>query len=423
MAFLYINNKGIPWRKHSYSAGNDADQCMFKYYLRRVLGWKPRDDRAAFAFGRALEESVQSFHDNNGCGAVEDFIQRWAVHKDANLKYSKIEGGWEQLNRAGQEMLQLYAIRQPSLPIPLGAGSIFQREYEKEMFPGDPNYGEILDAGKIDIISYVDPNHPMLPPMDWPAERGPLRPALYDMKTSCLDFPDIPGIAAFDKQIRRYSFLSGIETGGLIWFKKCGHGIQKGTSVTLLKNVLTGKWTGGIDIKAGDEAVVAYIQTPIKPTKKEPDKQPPLSLGVYLVQSDYFIRQMDEVQGRREDGDLDTTNEAKERKYAWLRENAVRVDATEVTRQRLQFNVGIISKQSAEEAGMIAARQIVQIVNAWKTQTWINNFGVRFPCNDITDPYFRAFVLKDEAFKKENFTRSDDDSIDELFTEEEPEEV
>ena len=121
MAFLYINTQGKPHRKHSYSAGNDWDQCSYKYYLKRVLGWREKDNKARFLFGRALEEAIQWHHDHDGIGALEDFKNRWSQHKDRNdLLYTATEKDWETLNLDGQEMIRLYIIRQPELPIPLG---------------------------------------------------------------------------------------------------------------------------------------------------------------------------------------------------------------------------------------------------------------------------------------------------------------
>lgn len=399
MAYLYVNTKGSEWRKHSYSAGNDYDSSPYKYYLRRVLGWREKDNKGAFKFGRALEEAIQFFHDNNGLGGVEDFVQRWQVHKDnPEIKYTKTEKDWACLLRAGSDMMRLYEIRQPSLPFPLGGQTVFQREYSKEVFPGDPNYGEILDAGKLDMIGYVEPDHPMLPKMDWKPEWGALRPVIGDIKTSALDFPETPGIAAFDKQLRRYSWLTGVPTVGLVWFKKAGINLSKGVSCTLLQDAF------GYGFNAGSEVVVAHVE--------DEDK-------VWIVRDDYFVEVMEKAQGRKANGNLDTTKEAMKRKTEWIENNAVRVPGSYLTRQRLQFNCGIVSEESAGDAGMIAARQIVAIVNSWKTKRWPNTFGIRFPSDDTNDPYFKAFVLGDKMFKDQHFIKSSEEDFDLL--EEEPE--
>lgn len=392
MAYLYISPKGVAWRKHSYSAGLDFDRCPLMYKLRRVDGWKPKDNKAAFAFGRCVEESVQYYHDNNGTRAIETFIAKWGAFKDdKELKYTKTERDWENLKRCGVDMMRLYMLMQPSLPIPIGGQAMFQREYSKEVYPGDPNYGEIEDAGKLDIVCLVDPNHPMLTPMEWRSQYGALRPLIVDMKTGGKKFHEAQGMARFDPQLRRYAWLSGILDVAFLWFKKSGTTLKKGCLVTLLEEV--GSY------RAGQEMYVAY----------EGDED------VFIVPTQYQITEMDAAQGRKKDGKLDTTKEATARKFEWLAVNSTAVPPSSITRCRLQFNSARLTPAEAEIAGRQAGRQIQGIVNAYKTDTWDNTFGVRFPHDDSNDPYFIAFVLNDEAYRKQNFTKSDDSALDELF--------
>ena len=396
MAFLYITTKGVPWRKHSYSAGNDFDQSQLKYYLRRVQGWKERDNKAAFKFGRALEEAIQFYHDNNGTRGIETFIAKWAVHKDdKELKFSKTEKDWANLNRCGIDMMKLYIILQPSLPIPMGAHSIFQREYSKEVYPGDPNYGEIEDAGKLDIICYVDPKHPMLPEMKWDLKFGPLRPLIVDIKTGAKDFHEAQGMARYDLQLRRYSWLSGIRDVAFLWFKKAGTKLTKGKVVTLLVDAGT--------FKAGQSVITATSDS---------------EEGVWVVATEYLLTQMEEAQGRNAAAKLDTTKAGTMRKEVWLSQNACRVPTDAVTRCRLQFNAARITDEEANAAGRVAGRQIQGIVNAWKTDTWDNTFGVRFPNDGSRDPYFQAFVLNDKTFRDLNFIKTDEQALDDLFADE-----
>jgi hypothetical protein len=391
MAFLYRSSKGTPWRKHSYSAGNDYDQSPYKYYLRRILGWREKENKARYLFGRALEEAIQFYHDHDGQGAIEDFTRRWTEHKDrTDLVYTKVEKDWDTLLLDGIDMMKLYTIKQPSLPIPLGGRTVFQREYKKEVFPGDPNYGEIEDAGKLDIVSYSEPDHPMLSRLEWKPEYGIYRPVIIDIKTSGIDFPEQSGIAGFDKQLRRYSWLSGIRDVALLGFKKTGRSLKKGSSVTLLEE--TGSYN------AGDGAVVAAVEGD----------------SCWLVKNDFLLELLDQAG--------DNTKAGKEKKQAWLWENAVRVPSDILTRQRLQFLSGYVTLESAAEAGAEAGRQIVQIVNSWKTKSWPNTFGIRYPHDDRNDPYFRAFVLEDEAYRKEHFIKTNEESFDDLDTEDSGEE-
>jgi hypothetical protein len=396
MAFLYVNSKGIPWRKHSYSAGNTYDLCPKKYFLQKVLGWKEKPKLARFEFGKTLEAAIQYHHENNGTGAVEMFQSLWAPWKDnKELTYTKVEKDWATLNKTGTEMIRLYIIRQPSLPIPLGGQTVFQREYSKEIFPGSPSYGEIEDAGKLDIVCYVSPEHPMLPKLNWRPEYGIFRPLIVDVKTSGVDFPEQYGLAAYDSQLRRYSFLSDIRDVALLWFTKKGHALQKGSSVTLLEDTRL--------FKAGAEAVIAQTDGD----------------DLILVANDFLVEEMEKVQGKKKDKNgvekTEQTKEAKARRDEWLFQFGDRVPSEIVTKQRLQFNAGYVSVESANEAGQNAARQIMAIVNAWHTKQWPNAFGVRYPHDDRNDPYFRAFIMGDNAFRDLNFVKSDEETLDEMF--------
>jgi hypothetical protein len=392
MAFLYINSKGNPWRKHSYSAGNTFDQSPKKYFLQKVLGWREKDNKARFQLGKAFETAIQHHHENNGTGAIERFTAEWTANKDnKELQYTKVEKDWATCLRAGIEALKLYIIKQPSLPIPIGGQAIFQREFSKEVFPGDPNYGEIEDAGKLDIIAYVEPDHALLPKLNWKPEYGPLRPIIVDIKTSGIDFPEQYGLAAYDVQLRRYSWLSGIrDVALLVWVKK-GHSLQKGSSVALLEDA--GQF------KAGQELVIAQMD----------------GEEAILVANDFMIEEMERAQGKKPDGKTDQTNAAKARRDVWLQQFGVKVPTEILTKQRIQFNAGYVTVESANEAGMIAARQITNIVTAWHTKQWPSSFGIRYPHDDKSDPYFRAFILGDEAYRDQNFTKSDEDTLDDLF--------
>lgn len=403
MPCLYVNTKGTPWRKHSYSAGNDFDLSPYKYYLRRVLGWKEKDNQAKFLFGHAMESAVQFYHEHGGTGIREEFARLWGAFKNrTDLKYTKTEKDWQTLALDGDELLRLYTIRQPSLPMPIGGQIVFQREITKEVFPGDKNYGEIEDAGKLDVIAWVDPHHPLLPKIEWKPEYGMLRAIIIDIKCMGKSLPEEAGITAFDDQLRRYSWLSGIHDVALLGFIKVGRTLKKGNSVTLLE--AAGSY------KAGDEAVIAAIEGD----------------HAWLVKNDYMLEEMDRVQGEKKDKNgndkKDQTKAAKERAAIWRTVNAVCCSTTAITRQRIQFNAGFVTSDSQRDAGQICANQIVGIVNAWKTKKWPNRFGIRFPHDNRNDPYFQAFVLGDEAFRQENFVKSDEETMEDLFADDQSEE-
>ena len=143
--------------------------------------------------------------------------------------------------------------------------------------------------------------------------------------------------------------------------------------------------------------------------------------GVWVVANDYFIEEMGKAQGLK-DGKLLNTKEAQGRKAMWLAQNACRVPATALTRCSVQFNASFVTRESAAVAGRVAGRQIQSIVNAWKTNTWDDTFGVRYPHDDTNDPYFQAFVKDDKAYRDTNFVKSDEGTLDDLFADDSPEE-
>jgi len=394
MAYLYISSKGVPWRKHSYSSGNTWDQCPYKYYLAKVLGWREIDNKARFLFGKAIEESIQYFHDHAGqVNIVEDFERRWSAYaNNGNISYTDVEKNWTNCLAMGCDMVKLYIAMQPKLPIPMGGKSVWQRNYAKEVFPSDPNYGEIEFEGRLDIVCYVEPEHPMLPKIEWKPEYGAYRPLIVDIKTSAVEFPEQPGMAALDSQLRAYSWVSGIRDVALLWFVKSGISYKKGYSATVLDAVGT--------YAPGDEVIIARVE----------------GEEAWIVHNDFMVAEMDKAQGKKGDK-LDQTDEAKQRALNWLNQFGFKVPLSSLTRQRLQFNAGRVSEQSANEAGQIAARQIVGIVNAWKNKEYPNTFGIRYPHDDRNDSYFRGFVLGDEAYKKQNFIKSDEQTFDDLFRE------
>jgi|SRR5580692_1887020 hypothetical protein len=391
MGFLYIDAEGKERNRHSYSAGLEFDSCPYKYWLHRVQGWREKDSKAATLFGQALESAIQFYHQTGGRMGEEEFIRLWTMQKDKVLVYTKKEVNWEGLMRAGREMMRLYIIRQPSLPIPMD--TIFQRNFTKEVFPGDPRFGGIEFFAKMDMIVHVDPCHPMLTPVEWKPENGIFRKAIGDIKTSGIDLDSSTGIVKHDMQLRMYSWACGIYDVFFLWFKKSPHGLKKKYSVTLLADAGS--------FKAGEEAVVASVEEG----------------GCFLVRNDLMLKEMSKAQGYKENGKLDTTKAATLRAQEWREQNAVLVPFESISRQRLQFSSAIIPKKSAEDAGHIVADQIVRIVNAWESNRWTNTFSVRYPHDDRRDPYFKAFILQDQPFRDSMFEQTAEEDLNDYFDE------
>src|SRR6516225_7984481 len=104
MPFLYINPKGQPWTKHSYSAGNLFRSCPLKYKLQKIDGWREIESKARFLFGRSLENAIQWHHEHEGEGAIECFVKDWQMHADKKLTFTKVEKDWATLYKTGVEM-------------------------------------------------------------------------------------------------------------------------------------------------------------------------------------------------------------------------------------------------------------------------------------------------------------------------------
>src|SRR5579863_10450679 len=106
MAFLYIGPNGKPQRRHSYSAGGLFDRCPYAYKLQKVLGWKERNNKARFEFGKAFELAIQFFHENRGDrdGAIKHFQSLWLPYQNnKELSYTKVEKDRAQCLRIGTD--------------------------------------------------------------------------------------------------------------------------------------------------------------------------------------------------------------------------------------------------------------------------------------------------------------------------------
>jgi hypothetical protein len=393
MGILYIDSNGVEKTRHSYSAGLEFDTAPLKFKLKRILGWREKESKAALLFGRALESAIQFYHEHEGKGAVEEFVRLWVAHRNNDkLKYTAKEVGWDNLNKAGQDMLKIYAIRQPSLPIPMNTR--FQREFLKEVFPGDERLGGIEFYGKLDAMPNADPHHPLLVPIQWTEASGLFRPVIVDFKTAGFAPNYKQGDIGHDLQLRSYAWLTGIFDVALATFVKSpATGLKKGSVVTLLEDAPR-------DLKAGDEAIVAVDN------KDE-------NFTVYLLKDDAAMDQLDEAQGRKDNGNLDTTKAAVARKQAWVEQNGILMPQYKLSRQRFQFTAGRVSKASAQDAGDIAADQIVRIVTAWEQNKYPCKFGIRYPLDGRRDPFYKAFVEGDNVFRDSWFEQRNDEFFEE----------
>lgn len=377
MAHLYINAKGVPVTANSYSSGALFTTCAYKYYLLKIKGYRRKDNSAATRFGRAVEDAIQFYHASHlapGSG-IDEFKRLWLASKEVEgLRYTNREGDWASLYRAGAEMLRLYEITLPTLPI---VNPVFQANARKVVFPGT-EFAGLEDQGFLDMVSKAPWVHPMLPRVDIP-KGATHRPLVIDIKTSgvALD-EDHPELLTLDPQLRRYAWLSGLLDLGFLWFvKSLPTNYERGTAVTLLEPY--GGWTSGsrlVVFEYNDEYEVATL--------------------VAIEDFQDLKEELAKVKGK---GSTEAKAAAIEAHKVTGR--LVDVPDTFITRQRLQFQAVRLTPEDLIEAGNTVAREIVDIHAAGQTGIYIKRPGVRFPANHCTFCECRGVCLKNDRLRDE----------------------
>jgi hypothetical protein len=364
MTHLYINSRGEPVRRHSYSSGATWSKCKRLYKLERIDGYRRKDKSAALAFGKAIEDAVQFYHSNGLKPETgqDEFRRIWLLHKDnAELTYTAKEKDWANLRDCGVQLLRLYEILLPTFPI---QEPVWQASYAKEVFPGSTLAGLEI-GGFVDLISKAPWSHPLLPKVEIPKD-SPYRPLLIDIKT---------GLLAMDQQLQTYAWLSGIPDVAFLWFTKgVASSFQKGTEVTLLAGP-----------RVGERAVVydcdSETQTLLLGSQENVDK-----VSAALA----------EIKGK---GSTDIKNRVL---VEFESEGALfPAPVDSVTKLKIQFLAVRIAPEDIKEAGEIIGRQIVEIHDAAQTGFYPKSGGVRFPNNQCVYCSHRGICLKDDRLKDE----------------------
>jgi hypothetical protein len=377
-AYLYINAKGFEVRSHSYSAGQLFHECAQKYKLQRLDGWKERELRASMEFGKAIENAIQAYHSHNEVyAAIEVFYDSWNPQKDRDLKYAPVEKDWQSLALSGEEMIKLYHLRVPLLPFDLSVPPEFQIKYYKEMFPGS-------DLAGIEFVAYIDMRvHSKLS----------LGEALgVDIKVMNKAIPE--GMLRLDPQICTYAWVTGISDWAFLNFIKQGREIERGDWVAVLEGV--GEPTKFV---AGQSVVVAGID--------KGDEFAPGDLA-YIVKDEAAIDALNQAQGYK-NGKLEQTNAAKARKLEWLKQNAARVPLNVLTKQRIQFVNGTITREEQIEASRRIGHDISRIVYANQENYWPKEGGIRFPADSCVRCAMRGLCLQNSQLRDSLVVRSDEE--------------
>jgi hypothetical protein len=383
---LYVNSKGWPVSRHSYSGSESFTFCARKYYLERVQGWTEKIERSSKFFGIAVEKAVTFYHQHrlDAPGAVAEFARLWAEHKNKNYTYSKSDLDWDRLNLSGQELVKLYTIRYPKMPYVVNNPQDFQVETNLEVFPG-------TELAGLEFTSFID----LIAQM-----KDGFAPIIIDMKTSG---KDIPELTVLDPQLRSYAWVKstagGIETTtdsegkkhfarytqmwdnvAFLWFRKCGRTISKGDTVALLEP--------RAGLQPGDEAIVLATD----------------DFGIWVTKNRSLV------------DDIDTKFEGRSKavlasRQQFIEENAKHVPESVVTKQQVQFKMVKIAPESAEDIGHSIKKDIVNIVAAKNTDFYPMQSGVRFPNEKCVHCAMRGICADIPALRDELVARKHQDDL------------
>ena len=344
MTLLYRSASGREIRHLSYSAISDFDSCPRLFKLSRIDGYKDKDKKCSFEFGKAVEDAVQFYHANNlkpGDG-IDEFKRIWLKWKEIPLVYTSQEKDWAWAYRMGADFLRLYEICLPDLPI---RNPKFQLNYAKPLWPGT-DLAELEFTSFIDILSTLEDG----------------RRIIVDVKTQKNPMDSTPGMMSLDPQLKDYAWASGIREVGFLCFVKASPSMKKGDSVTLLED------QG--DSKAGRVLeVVRFIEHGVSDPTEE-DK---------IVAGDTAIVQLMDAELAEIKGKGSTEKKA-EVSAAYLADGRIRVILRQnVTKCRLQWVQATIPEEDLPDAGNQIGHKMIQIKDAYEKNFWPKTGGVRWP--------------------------------------------
>ena len=343
---LYKSASGREVNHASSSAIDTYRLCRRKFKLSKIDGWRQKEKKASREFGKCIESAVQFYHDNGlkSGEAVSEFQRLWAKFIDqTDLTYTDQEQDWKSLNTMGKEMMWLYEISLPNLPI---KNPKFQLQFLKPLWPGDPTLGDLQFMGYVDLLSTLDDGTRIV----------------VDIKTAKSELPVTSNMISLDGQLRKYAWVSGIRDVAFLNFVKAKpEDFKKGTSVTLLEPL--GDW------KAGQQLVVYKFIEPVSD---------PMTNSKALVGTAETVRIMDELADQIKGKG---STEAKSQLILDYINNGglVSADRDQITKTRLQFVRGIIPEEELAEIGQQLGTDTYAIYQAQKSGSYPADGGVRFP--------------------------------------------
>jgi hypothetical protein len=346
-----------------------------------VQGWGEKQQRAASQFGIALEHAIQFWHQHGMVDgtAVAEFVRQWAEHKDKEYIYSKPEKDWASLCMTGSELVRLYALKYPTFPyIVMNPKDAFQVQTNFEVFPGSKLAG-IEFTSYIDLLANIKKTQPQPMPL-FPIAPDPGEEIIIDIKTSGKDIPDL---LVLDPQLRSYAWVKERSLVAFLWFRKCGREISRGDKVTLLE-----PYAG---IAAGTDAIVLATD----------------EFGAYVAADEKLYDEM----SRQFVGEAKAVKLARQ---AFVEGNAKHVVESALTKQRIQFKMARITKESAQDIGRSIKRDVINIAAANEKDFWPMQSGVRFPSEKCPNCAMRGICSENPELRDALVTRKQVDEFEDL---------
>lgn len=418
MAVLYKNSSGKDVTHSSYSSRQTFKHCPREFQLTRVQGWWGKDANAAMWFGRCIESGFQAYEESGrraGEG-IKSFVRLWhdvkLLPEFEKLKYTACEGSWEQLLKSGREMMRLFEIKAPSLPL---EGALFQQKLRKTIFPGT-NLAALENVAVLDILSFTKWDHARLPKISpkenagdcsdcavrWscaleadgpkyePCPEHRVRQLIIDCKTSGKEFP--VDLVALDPQLAEYAWQTRIPDVAFLWFVKKGHGQEKGSKITLLEDA-GAFWAGweGFVVDVGDS---------------DSDGRHWTHIGTW----DTLQRYEEALKGLR--GKIRETTKQNFIDTGRADGSITSVSDEQVTKQRLQFAAARLTEQDMDEVGRSVAQTTVEMVRAHEADFYEKQPGVRFPNEKCNFCSMRWICLNRPDERDKNLTRKGEEWLD-----------
>ena len=352
---LYTSASGREVNHASSSSLDTFRLCRRKFRLSRIDGWKQKDKKASLEFGKCVEAAVQYYHDNGlkSGDAPTEFARLWAKWIDQPLVFTDQENSWRDLNVMGQEMTKLYEILLPTLPI---RNPKWQLQFLKELWPGDPIYGELQFMAYVDLLSTLEDGTRLI----------------VDIKTAKSMLSVTPDMMTLDGQLRKYAWVSGIRDVGFLNFVKAEpEGYKKGSHITLLEDCAS--W------KKGQQLVAAKFQAPKEAVAAtETTKASPEVPWLMLVCTDETVQKMDEqldkISGKG-------ATEKKEQVIAQFLNDGLlgSVSRESITKVKLQFVRGTIPEEDLSGIGDQIGADMIAMKTSSDRNLYPLDGGVRFP--------------------------------------------